>query len=271
MPLFSRTTVRAAGLSLLLAGSAPCALAAPISVVNHSFEDTTGLTEFNEFFFGANPGWSAYDPSLITGNGEGSTGLFYGTLNPATGSPWFGGDTAPDGDNVAIMFGFGTAATAGAGEYGIEQTLGATLTAGMNYTLEVEVGNIAAGRAESAAGVVGAGAFFPLDGFPGYRVELLANGVVIATEDSLVIDEGEFLTSTISFSADAGHAELGGALGIRLVNLNEIPAGSPVPPGVPYDLEVDFDNVRLSAAPVPAPATFALLALGLVAVAVRRR
>lgn len=47
--------------------------------------------------------------------------------------------------------------------------------------------------------------------------------------------------------------ELGGILGIRLVNLNDttnVPAGS--------DIEVDFDNVRLTVTPVPEPAAFAL-------------
>ena len=130
----------------------------------------------------------------------------------------------------------------GNGEYGFEQTLTDTLQANTRYELLVEVGNIASGTATN-------GQFFNLDEFPGYRVDLLAGGTVIAQDvNSLIIPEAEFATATVSIDIGAGHALLGQALGIRLVNLNEIPPGftqqtSP-------DLEVDFDNVRLTATPL---------------------
>ena len=89
-----------------------------------------------------------------------------------------------------------------------------------------------------------------MDEFPGYRVDLLGGGVVIAQDDNtLTIPEGEFATATVSLSVGDTHPQLGQALGIRLVSLNEIPGGftqqtSP-------DLEVDFDDVQLSATAIP--------------------
>lgn len=235
----------------------------PIAIANHSFEDTTGLPPSDEFFFGVNPGWTSYDPSGIAGNNAGSNDIFTGTLDLAPGSPWFNGDTAPDGDLVAIMFGFGNSGSAGAGEYGLEQTLtGTALAAHTTYTLEVEVGNIAEGSTN--------GTFFALGGFPGYRIEILAGGVVIADDNDLLsIAEGEFMTSVVSFTTGGVDAQLGQELAIRLVNLNQIPAGNN--PAAPFDLEVDFDNVRLDATMVSEPMTLAMMGLGVVLVAGMRR
>jgi len=96
--------------------------------------------------------------------------------------------------------------------------------------------------------------FFPLAGFPDYRVDLLAGGQVIASDNSSLantIPEGAFATSTLQFTTDTHHPLLGQALGIRLVNLNSI---DPLFPN--SDLEIDFDNVRLSAtAVVPEPSS----------------
>jgi len=226
-------------LALLVIPLIPSKVAA-LSVVNQSFEDTTGLgAPFNEFHFGLNPGWDYYDPNNIVSGGNGANGIFTGTLDVAAGSPWFDGNTSPDGDRVAILFGYGNAASAGAGEYGLEQTLADSLQANTEYQLQVEVGNIASGFSDN-------GSYFPLDGFPGYRVELLAGGVVIAQEDSMAIDEGEFATSVVTFVSGNTHAQLGQSLGIRLINLNNVTA--------PNDVEVDFDDVRLNASPVPIPA-----------------
>jgi hypothetical protein len=142
---------------------------------------------------------------------------------------------ATDGIRVAIAFNFEP--TGDGGEYGLQQTLVATLEANTNYTLSVDIGNIATGIAQS-------GQTFFLDGFPGYRVELLAGGTVIAMDDNSLagsIPEGEFRTSEITFNPGSTHAQLGQPLGIRLINLNQsagVPAGN--------DLEVDFDNVRLT-------------------------
>ena len=250
--------------STVLAGAfclcAGVAQAMPIAIENASFEDVTGLVASNEFHFGAPIGWDFYDPNgFVTGGpspGRGDNGIFTGTLNDD--GTYFdphvlGGGSAPDGDQVAILFGFGNnAGSAGLGEYGLEQELSAVLTANTVYELTVEVGNI------------GSGDGFILDGFPGYRVELLAGGTVIASDDnSLTIDERVFELSTVSFTTGAAHAQLGQQLGIRLINPN--PANPP-----PGDIEVDFDDVRLTATGVPEPASAALM-LGGLFVALRRR
>lgn len=211
-----------------------------VDVVNPSFEDITGEDPFNEFTFGPLPGWDLYDPAGITNGGAGSS-FFIGTLTPGevasqpgTIQNFPGGVT--DGERVAIAFNF--AGTGDAGEYGIQQTLASTLRSDTLYTLSVDIGNIATGIAQS-------GQTFSLDGNPGYRVDLLAGDTVIASDNSTLtgaIAEGEFGTSVVTFQAEADYEHLGQTLSIRLVNLNEtalVPTGN--------DLEIDFDNVRLTA------------------------
>lgn len=204
--------------------------AALVDVVNPGFEDTTGQSPFNEFTFGAPLGWNIYDPNGIIP----SAGIFTGTLLP-NGTDFFN-TTAPEGNLVGILF---NSTREGDGEYGFEQTLSETLQPNTNYRLTVQVGNIGSGSAIN-------GTFFNLDEFPGYRVDLLAGGTVIASDlNSLSIPEAEFDLSTVEFTTGESHAFLGQSLGIRLTNLNQIPAGfdqttSP-------DLEVDFDDVQLIA------------------------
>ena len=201
----------------------------PIDVINASFEDTTGQTPFNEFTFGVPQGWLLYDPHGLAG-----PNVYTGTLQP-NGVDFFN-TLAPDGDLVAILYNEGLF---GAGEYGFEQTLAATWQPQTSYQLSVEVGNIASGFAQN-------GQFFNLDEFPGYRIELLAGeSVVVEDSNSLIIDEGQFETSVLSFSTTSSEPFLGQNITIRLVNLNLIPNGyneetSP-------DLEVDFDAVTFDA------------------------
>ena len=72
-------------------------------------------------------------------------------------------------------------------------------------------------------------------------------------------------TSTIDVQIGASHAALGQALGIRLINLS-LP-GTPDAPGI----EVDFDDVRLTATAVPGPASGVLVAVSALAALVLRR
>lgn len=243
-------------IALLLCSPTGLASADTIAIANSGFEDTTGQSVFNEFTFGIPAGWEIYDPMDI----HPSTGLTVGTLTP-NGTDFFN-SVAPEGTRVAIMY---NTSRLGEGEYGLQQTLTDVLEANRDYTLTVEVGNIASGVATN-------GVFFDLDEFPGYRVELLAGGTVIAQDENLLtIPEAEWATSTVSFSTGASHALEGQALGIRLVNLNVIPAGFTA--ATSPDLEVDFDQVALQVnQSVPEPTTGLLFVwVALVAGCQRRR
>ncbi|MDX2221589.1 MAG: hypothetical protein SFV21_02505 [Rhodospirillaceae bacterium] len=213
--------------------------AGPIVVVNHSFETPlAGPAQFVGATNAAPLGWSVYNTVAPNGN------RFFGVWNPATTVSFVSG--APDGNNVGVVF---LNNPTGTFEAGLQQTLGATLQPFMTYTLEVEVGNFAP--------VPGP---FNFTGFPGYRVEILAGGSVIAADNNLLAPpEGVFLTSLVSFTTGATHAQIGQSLGIRLVNLNG--------PGV----EVNFDDVRMSETTIPTPASGAGLALGLLLVTGLRR
>ncbi len=257
VPLF---TVLIACATNLVASSAP-AKAELINITNAGFEDTTGQVNFNEFTFGVPAGWTAYDPNFISG-----PGVFTGTLQP-NGVDFFD-VPAPEGDRVAILF---NSTREGDGEYGFQQTLTETWQAETRYELSVQVGNIASGVSQN-------GTFFNLDEFPGYRVELLAvppgpaaETVVIQDNNSLAIAEGQFGLSTLEITTGGSEAFLGQNIGIRLVNLNLIPAG--FDQATSPDLEVDFDAVTLNAfaASVPEPGAFGLLAMLLPWVGARRR
>ena len=236
---------------LFVAGPAFTVSAQTIPIVNHSFEDISGQSTFNEFTFGVPAGWELYNPDGIVG-----PNVLTGTLNDPDDN--FFDVPAPDGTRVAILY---NGQQQGNGIYGLQQTLEATLQANTIYQLDVEVGNIASGSDIN-------GTFFDLSGFPGYRIELLADlnpfsigeEVVIASDDNTLfgfIGEGEFATSGITVDIGATHAQLGESLGIRLINLNEIRVGiDPIP-----DLEVDFDNVQL--ATVPEPSLYTLIFSGL--------
>lgn len=244
------------------------AAAAPLAIVNPGFEDVTGAVVFNEFTFGAQNGWQLYDPANITNGGAGNT-FYIGTLTPfeadPVGAPGVftnipGG--APQGQRVGIAFNFANGG--GLGEYGFQQTLGATLAANIRYTLAVDVINIASGTARS-------GDFFDLTGFPGYRIDLMAGGEVIAQDlNSLAggLADGAVGTSVVEFTSGTHPLALGANLAVRLVNLNLVDASAPG-----ADLEVDFDNVRLEAVsvPVPVPPMLSLFAAAGVALAMRRR
>jgi len=107
-----------------------------------------------------------------------------------------------------------------------------------------DVGDIASGYSMDTN-------FFNLDEFPGCRIDLLAGGVVLASENNSLggsIAGGAFAQSSTVFSTGSEHPLPGQALGIRLVNLNII---DPSFPGA--DLEEDFDMIAPNASPVPEP------------------
>jgi hypothetical protein len=104
--------------------------------------------------------------------------------------------------------------------------------------------------------------FYNLDGFPGYRVQLLAGAVVVAEDDgalSATLGEGTFAPSTVQLTTGASPGQLGQPLAIRLVNRNQ--PDDPLARG----LEVDFDDVRLDATPAAASVPLPAAAIGILA------
>lgn len=189
------------------------------------------------FPVGAAPaGWQAY--GAVGGN------AFVGVLNPgvlaseplATYFP----AGAPEGENVALLFYDGHL---GGAEFGIAQTLASSLTANTLYTLSAAVGNIASGR--SAVQPYASFGNFDLRGFPSYRVQLLAGGVVVASDNGILHPaEGTFATTTVQLIVGDSHPQLNQPLAIRLVNRNLADVIDPI-----VDLEVDFDAIALDASP----------------------
>ncbi len=213
------------------------ASATPITIINAGFEDPT-LNEGDWTWFEDPPvpGWTTYNFNV---NGP-------GIWNP-TSSDY--ASEAPEGSNVAFIDASnGSLPSTGFG--GISQVLTTTFNTNTIYTLDVEVGNT--NWYLNDVYQVG------YNNFPGYRVELYAGDTLLARDDStLTPEEGIFLSSSISFAALSGYDNLiGQALEIRL--LNDFSGEG---------WEVDFDNVRLDAAPVPEPVTMMLFGLGLLGLA----
>jgi len=225
------------------------ALAALVPITNAGFEDNSVGVPFNEFTFGPPAGWSLYDPNIITNGGAGNT-YYLGTLTPfeidPVGNPGvFVNFPAGAAEGVRVAIAFNFAGSGGQGAYGIRQTLGAVLQPFTTYTLTVQIGNIASGTAMN-------GQFFNLNGFPGYRVDLLAGGAIIAQDNNSLagtIPEGEFALSSVSVTTCATHPQLGQPLAIRLVNLNIVDPAFPN-----ANIEVDFDDVQLDATSTIVPA-----------------
>jgi hypothetical protein len=154
--------------------------AAPLTVVNHSFESQVLLD--GAFDRGPMPSWtSPADP----GNDDS------GTFNPQTTS--FPGE-APDGANVAFIGG-----SAFFVAQAITQALSSNLLQG-SYELRVDVGD----RLDTT--------------FAGYRIELRAGANILAADNnSLVPANGEFVTSLVTLNAHAANPNLGQPLSIRLL------------------------------------------------------
>ncbi len=199
---------------------------AEIPIANAGFEaDPVAMGCFAVF---VPAGWEVFDPNGIIGGND-----VVGGLHPA-GGPYF--PAAPEGDHVGIVF---IQDQIGAGEMGLTQVLDSVLELNTSYTLTAQVGNIASGQGPPPCDIFG---FFDLDGFPGYRVQLLAGGVMIAEDaNSLAptLAEGEFALSQVQVTIGETHPQAGMPLEVRLINLNII--DTPEHPGI----EVDFDDIRL--------------------------
>ncbi len=193
-----------------------------LTIANPSFE--TPVIAVGAFATNAAPvGWTVFG-SIDFANRA------IGVLRPASTTLY--SVAVPDGNNVGVAFLLDNSANQAQfanSPAGLQQTLASTLQVRTTYTLLVSVGNIAND----------VNAPYAFGGFPMYRVELLAGGVVLASDNNTLLPgEGQFLTSTVTLPVGATHAQAGQLLGIRLVNLNG--AGG---------IEVNFDNVRLIATP----------------------
>lgn len=262
------TAATGAVLAVGIAIEAPKAEAISLSIANAGFETPVlGDNQFTDQLGISNPpgitdflpGWNIYDPNGILASFTGlepTTGDVpsVGVWNPPVGN--YPGE-APEGKNVGYVY-LPTYSpklvTVGSGVAGISQTLSSSLAAKTLYTLKVDVGNTA-----------GKNPLLPVPelfkGFPGYEVQLLAGGNILATESALTPAEGTFGTSVLSFVAGADNPNLGTSLQIRLINKN---AGA--------GANVDFDNVRLEATAVPEPASvLGLLAFGALGATVTRK
>lgn len=143
-----------------------------------------------------------------------------GTFNPTTSQY---AAEASEGSNVAFSSNGGPE---------ISQVLGDILNPDTQYTLSVMVGD----RLDQ--------------NFPGYSVQLLAGGVLLAEDNnSMSSVDGDFFESTVNYESTQSDMQLGEALEIRLRG---------------FGAQVNFDDVRLDAvSSIPEPN--ALLVVGIVA------
>ena len=216
--------------------------AVPLTIINPSFESNPAPVP-TDITAGLPDGWTAYNPTNITG-------IFYGSLFAAPDNYPSG---APDADHVQVNY-IGANGTADA-EFGVSQALTVTLEPNTRYTLSVEVGNIASGFNDLNATPNNPNddSFFSISGFNGYRVELQVAPVgetpqtLVAqtqtTFDANPIPDGQFRSVSIEYDSRlADSSLLGQPLQILLVNLNEVDPAFPN-----QDRETNFDNVRLDA------------------------
>lgn len=221
---------RCLGFAAVLGALSACVNSSPGTITNTTTENITienasfelPATPADSFITTGPPdSWSSY--GTINNNNRA-----VGVLNPNTTTLYL--DAVPDGNNVGVVFLMdnpGDQLQFDNIESGLEQTLSATLETNSTYTLTVQVGNLGPGSPPPP---------FQFTGFPNYRIELLAGGVVIGQDNNTLLPgEGRFLTSTITVEIGATHAQAGEALGIRLINLNSA-----------VGIEVNFDELTLT-------------------------
>ncbi|OKH29819.1 hypothetical protein NIES2101_42980 [Calothrix sp. HK-06] len=169
-------------------------------------------------------GWVAYNPDgLFPANSQINESTITSNIDAFNPSSYFYFNEAPEGENVGNV---SLIQAPGSGIAGLAQTLDSVLVANTKYTLTVDVGSA---KSKFLS--------FDLTGSPGYRVELLAGDTVLSADNnSIIINDGTFETSTVTFTATSENPYLGQKLGIRLINILQSSG-----------VEISFDDVRLEA------------------------
>lgn len=169
--------------------------------------------------YGPTDGWTlgyytVPDTTTWVGGGTDESGGY----NPAADADY--GGVVPEGDNLAYTSSFAGYDT------GLSQILSATLQANTQYDLSVSVGNPALYNGGPTAD---------------YRIELLAGGVLLASDTGPSPLDDTWKTASLTYNSGGDPVQLGQPLEIRLL-------------AVDFDdwYEVHFDNVTLSySEPVP--------------------
>ena len=198
-----------------------------VTIVNSGFEEAVL----------ADGGWESTPPAWTNGYYDVTAPTVWvvgdsggGAYNP-TAVDGYGG-VAPEGNNVLL-------ATSGAGyDKGMSQVLSGNLQANTQYDLSALVGNPSLWNFAQNESTTTAD----------YRIELLAGGVVLASDtgDSPVDHTTSFITAGLTYNSGASFAQLGEALEIRLLAVDFTDG-----------YQVDFDDVKLTAEG-PDPYTVAL-------------
>ena len=156
------------------------------------------------------------------------------TWNPTTS--WFPSE-APEGQNVAFVN--------GTGNFIMQNLSSASVAADLTYTLEVDVG--------TRLGDGGTGWAYSVDLVIADTFDVA--GILAQDFSSLSPSPGQFLTSTLTYTAPSSGPVIGQQLAIRLRNWGT--------------QQVHFDDVRLIV--VPEPTSLFLLASGLIGMLGSRR
>eukprot|EP01083_Nonionella_stella_P302487 1043113_1 len=224
--------------SLALLFATHCLDGVSIPITNAGFEVDNPTLSANswEFHDPAPSGWTVYE------SGADIYDESSGIQNPTGGDTYNDatyGDSAPEG--ICTTYIAVATHSEGDGELGLEQTLtGYTLTADVTYQLTAKVGNPTDNCFDSVPSGNKCTGNNLADGFPGYKLQLLAGGVVVDEDDDTMptLAEATWGLSTVTFTPGPSHPQLSQTLGVRLLHKNDISSNG--------GLEIEFDDIQLN-------------------------